>query len=110
MIELKRYAGAEIVVQLKDGQKWFLWTSPPKSKKSPFPELAQGRGPEGEMVPVPLPFLQGKVTDDGKLLVNTGSGGTLSVEIALETIASVTQIATHADEAVGVSSIIIPGN
>lgn len=110
MIELKRYAGTEVVVQLKDGEKWFLWTALPKSAKSALPDLARARGPEGDLVPVPMPFVQGKVTSDGCLLVNTGNGGSLSVELAAETIASVTHVATHADEPVGASNLIIPGN
>lgn len=110
MIELKRYAGTEVVVQLKDGEKWFLWTAPPKSAKSTLPELARARGPEGELVPIPMPFVQGKVTSEGNLVVNTGNGGSLSVEIAAEMIASVTHIATHAEEVSVASNLIIPGN
>ena len=115
MIELKRYAGTEVVVQLKDGERWFLWTALPKSRKAAWPsaalpEIVQMRGPDGNPTPVPMPFVQGKVTDDGCLLVDTGNGGSLSVELAAETIASVTHVVTHADEAGATSNLIIPGN
>lgn len=110
MIDLKRYKGTEVVVQLKDGEKWFVWESPLKGSKAAYPEIVRARGPEGDLMPVPMPFIQGKVTSDGGLIVDTGNGGSLSVELAPETIASVTHIVTFAGEAPQGPSIIVPGN
>lgn len=109
MIELKRYAGTEVVVQLKEGEKWFLFAALPRSRNATLPELVQARGPDGGLLPVPMPFVQGKVTSDGCMLVQTGNGGSLSVEVAPEMIASVTHVVTPAEE-IGGSNVIITGN
>ena len=109
MIDLKRFAGFEVVVQLKDRERWFLLMSPSRQSQSTLPELVQLPDESGRSVPVPMPFLQGKVTPDGDLIVNTGNEGKLVVALAAESISSVTQILEHAkgDER---SGLIVPGN
>ena len=110
MIDLKRYAGTDVVVQLKSSEKWFAMCAPPKSAKMSLPDLIKARNSENDLVPVPLPFIEGKVTSEGSLLVNTGSGGVISVEIAAEAISSVTHVVTFADEPSQGPNLVIVGN
>jgi hypothetical protein len=108
-MDLKQYAGSEIVVQFKREERWFVWQAPPKQTKASLPELVRAPDENGNSVPIPMPFIQGKVTPEGDLIVNTGSGGKLTVTLAEETIASVTRIfelATIEER----SNLIVPGN
>jgi hypothetical protein len=109
MIDLKRYAGTEVVVQLKDGERWFVWKAPTRASGGSLPEIVTGPNQDGDVVPIPMPFIQGKVTTEGSLLVNTGNGGVLSVELAAESIASVSHVVQPSEDSKG-SGLIIPGN
>lgn len=109
MIDLKRFAGSAVVVQFKTTEKWFVWTAPTKQSREVYPELLRAPDDSGNPVPVPMPFLQGKVTADGDLEVYTGSGGKLLVSVAFETIASVTQLLEPSTPEER-SNLIVPGN
>lgn len=108
MIDLKRFSGFEVVVQFKDGERWFVWASP-RNKSATLPELVQAPDESGRSVPIPMPFLQGKVTPDGDLIVNTGHGGKLIVALDSTVISSVTQVLELASTEER-SNLIVPGN
>lgn len=108
-MDLKRFVGNAVVVQFKKDERWYLWVAPPKQSKATLPELVRTPDDAGNSVPVPMPFVQGIVTSDGDLVVNTGHGGTLLVSIEESSIASVTRIlelATVEER----SNLILPGN
>lgn len=109
MIDFKRFVGSEVVVQFKEGERWFVWAAPARHTQATLPELVQAPDESGRSVPIPMPFIQGKVTPDGDLIVNTGHGGKLVVAIDPSTVASITQILSlaSADER---SNLIVPGN
>lgn len=109
MIDLKRFIGSHVVVQFKNGEKWYVWAAPNKKTKAVLPELVQLPGESGQAVPIPMPFVQGLVTDDGDLLVDTGSGGKLKVSLDDSTIASVTQVVELSSPEER-SNLIVPGN
>jgi|GEM_PF-6671688 len=109
MIDLKKFAGSEVVVQFRTSEKWFVWTAPLKQARAVYPELVRAPDESGNVVPIPMPFLQGKVTEDGDLVVDTGSGGKLAVSVAFETIASVTKLLEAASPEER-SALIVPGN
>jgi hypothetical protein len=108
-MDLKKFEGAEVVVQFKKDERWFVWQAPPKQTKATLPELVRAPDENGNAIPIPMPFIQGKVTPDGDLIVNTGHGGKLTVTLSEDTIASVTRIlelATIEER----SNLIVPGN
>ena len=109
MIDLKRFAGVDVVVQFGNGERWFVWAAPTRLSKVTQPELVQMPNADGDSVPVPMPFVRGKVTEDGDLIVDTGNGGKLKVVITPSTIASVTLVheLAAAEER---SNLIVPGN
>lgn len=108
-MDIRSFAGKDVVIQLKEGEKWFVWMAPPKQANSTLPELVRAPDPNGNAMPIPMPFLQGTVTESGGVLVDTGSGGKLLVTLAEETIASVTQL-IEAATVQERSNLIVPGN
>jgi len=109
MIDLKRFTGREVAVQLKAGECWYFFIAPPKQSKQTMPELVTAPDETGATKPVPMPFLQGTVNQDGDLLVSTPHGGLLLVALEPSTIASVTELKQHA-QIEERSNLIVPGN
>lgn len=108
-MDLKKYAGKEVVVQFKGGEAWLLWAAPPKQAGTALPQIVQLADQNGDMRQPPLPFIQGKVTEDGEVLVSTGQGGLVGVAVEPSTIASVTWVAEFAT-VTEPSRLIVPGN
>ena len=108
-MDLKRFSGKDVAVQLKSTDFWYLFVAPTKASKQTLPELVTAPDEHGHQKPVPMPFLQGKVTEDGDLLIATPHGGQLIVALDPSTVASVTELKQHA-EPQDRSNLIVPGN
>lgn len=108
-MDLKRFAGRDVAVQLKAGECWYFFVAPPKQSKQTLPELVTAPDETGHPKPVPMPFLQGKVTEEGDLLVQTPHGGLVLVALDPALVGSVTELKQHA-QVEERSNLIIPGN
>jgi hypothetical protein len=109
MIDLKRFVGRDVSVQLKAGESWFFFYAPPKHSKQTMPQLMTAPDENGREKGVQVPFVQGTVNADGDLLVPTPHGGVVLVAIDASTIASVTEVKQHA-QVEERSTLIVPGN
>lgn len=97
-------AGATVIVQFKPGFAWYAVSASEKG----VPELRVVKGTDGAPTPVATPFLQGKVTDDGSLVIETVGGGKVRVDVdpdSVFAISTVVEPAVKQEE----SRIVVPG-
>lgn len=113
-MDLSKFKGKNVVVQLKGEERWLAWSVPQKHTRAAFPDpilVPLGSEPSSPVQHGSLAFLQGLVGDDGELLVSAPNGGKLAVTVAPECISFVTEIRELADSSgTTASGIIVPGN
>jgi len=99
-MDLKKYAGKQICMQLKGGQAWLVTVA-----KEAGAEVLMLAATENEpRQPCAFPFVQGLVNEDGHLVMETGKGGEVTVEFDPDVVHSVS-IATKKP-----SMLVQPGN
>lgn len=113
-MDLKQFVGKHVVIQLKGEERWLAWSAPQAHTRASFPDpilLPVSSEPNAPMTHGSLAFLQGKVGDDGELIVDAPGGGKLAVFVAPDTIAFVTQLRELAsDRGMTGAGLIVPGN
>jgi hypothetical protein len=86
-MDLKKYAGEDVWVQLKAAEPWVTIAADYDGR----PALA--RPPDNPEQLVPLPFFAAHVSDDGsELVINTGQGGRVALALNPDVIHSVLRV------------------
>lgn len=88
MIDLKEYSGKFVHIQFKPGVDWLLIVAGEKG----FPDVKITKDKDGRVQPLVSPFIQGKVTSEGRIELDTEQGGRLEVGIAAELIGFVSTV------------------
>lgn len=113
-MDLKQFVGRNVVVQLKGEQRWLAWSAPQAHTRAVFPDpvlVPIDAEPGGPMMHGSLGFIQGKVGEEGELIVDAPGGGKFAIFVAADTIASITQLLElSADKGATASGLIVPGN
>jgi len=96
-MDLKKYAGKQVHVQLKHGHHWYVVFAPPDSGP-PSPMRVKGPDalPADPGEPVVIPFIVGEVSEEGALIIDTGQGGRVAVHVNPEIIHTVSVVVEHA--------------
>jgi hypothetical protein len=104
-MDLKKYAGKQVHVQLQHGHHWFVVFAPADSgPPSPMRMKAPDSAADDPGEPVVIPFIVGEVAEDGALIIDTGKGGRVAVEVNPELIHTVCVVVEHAK----VSRLVTP--
>lgn len=113
-MDLKQFVGKHVVIQLKGEERWLAWSAPQAHTRAVFPDpilLPVSSEQNAPMTHGSLAFLQGKVGEEGELVVDAPGGGKLAVFVAPEAIVFITQLRELAESrgATG-AGLIVPGN